>query len=222
MAIAFDNAADSGAVAVTSPQTWSHTVSGSNTALFVSVIGAVGAADVVTGITYSGVPLTKLTDVRIPGDREFDIWYLLGAATGANTISVAFTGTFASGMSVSYNGVSQGALDASGTGTAASGTSYTQSLSTVANNCWVLGAFGNSNRLTSADTGTTQRVNQSAISGLAFVDNNVAVTSGTSVTLGVTQLTAPISSGWAGIMVSIAPFTGVAANHNAFLLMGIG
>lgn len=203
-AIAFDNAADGGSTTST-PLTWPHTVNGTNTILFVATQGGVGATPTTTGVTYNGVAMTRVTAQQIPSDRIIDLWYLVGAPTGSHSVVATFTGTFCAGVSGSYNGVSQGALDNSGANTGSGVTTYTQSLSTVASGCWVLGTFANNNRLTVSSSGTTQRVNETASGGSALVDNNAAVAGSTSVTLGVQQSSSPISSNWAGIMVSIAP-----------------
>jgi hypothetical protein len=123
MAVAFDAVGPSSsgktvAAGFTSPQTWSHTCTGSQLALFVAV--AVGtkapgtdADAVITGVTYAGVAMTFIGR-RHSNDQTagyIELWVLVNPATGANTVSVSITGTFANTTieagSTSFTGVDQ-------------------------------------------------------------------------------------------------------------------
>jgi len=85
MAIAFDATTDGGNTTATS-LTYSHTCTGSNRILFVSVIGAIGS-DNVTGATYAGAAMT-LVDKQASA-RSTYLFYLIAPATGANNVVVS-------------------------------------------------------------------------------------------------------------------------------------
>lgn len=91
---------------------WSHTTAGSDRFLAVAVSIYNGAARTVTGITYNGVALTKLHSITasLEGNtQDFEVWYLINPAVGANTIDVTLSASasFTQGMAMSYNGIDQ-------------------------------------------------------------------------------------------------------------------
>lgn len=216
MAIAFDTSVSGGNSASTS-LTWSHTVTGSNSVLEVVTQGNVAGTDDITSVTYAGVSLTKIDGVQIPSDRYIGLWELINPATGANNVVISFTGSFMQAHSASYTGVAQsGQPDASNKGTATSTTSVTVSVTTVADNCWLVGSFGNASSTPLAGTGTTSR--QAATAGIALFDSNGAKTPPGSFSL---QETFGGSTNLAGIVASIAPFVAGASVSNLAVL-GVG
>jgi len=131
MAIAFG--------AITSRQTSSSgtgpTVSGSDTIGIVYHFG--DTADNLTGVTWGGVAMTKITSVRTPGDRWSSAWYVLAPSSGA---TIACTGsTVNSWFGFYYTGVKQsGQPDASTTNTSSSSTTISTTVNVVASNCWTV------------------------------------------------------------------------------------
>lgn len=141
--IAFDAFTDGGAVAPgSSPLTWSHPCTGSNRALFVPITGEVTA---ITGVTYNGVALTKLITTDFNGSLGYlEVWGLLNPASGANNVSVAWTGSKYLGASAaSYNGVAQFGLPDASNYTDIAGVSssdITTSVTTTAAITWIFSA----------------------------------------------------------------------------------
>lgn len=98
----------------TSPMTWSHTCAGSNRALLVQVYG--GSGMTVTGVTYNGVAMTLLGNITSLIGQPVYLYGLLNPASGANSVSVSFTGTLAEAAAGSYSGVdSFGTVDTDNT-----------------------------------------------------------------------------------------------------------
>lgn len=207
MAIAFDSSSsNSGGSAV-----WSHTCTGSNQILFVLFAPTVG--DTITAATYAGVNMTLLTSFS-SGARVSNLYYLIAPTTGSNSIQFSLSlGNFAYGSSSSYTGVDQvSPIDANNTNTTSAGTTQSTSLTTIADNCWVIESSGsNAGSSLSAGTGTTIR----GTAGRPFnlFDNNAAKTPAGSVTLQTTTTGSDLTY---TIMASFKPSS--PANTNFFLL----
>lgn len=208
MAIALD--ASSSAVGTGSTTTLSHTTSGTNRLLFVSVYEATNAVNC-TGVTYNGVAMTKITQLILT-DRAASFWYLVAPATGANTVAITGVGAYTIVlMAESFTGAKQtGVPDSSNTGSTASATTFSVSTTTVADNCWLVGHLFNSttNGMT-AGTGTTFR-QQPAGGSLAIGDSNGAKTPAGSYSL---ALNADVSANCGIIIASFAPVV----TNNSFL-----
>lgn len=214
MAVAFDAVSNSGY----SPASWSHTCSGNQRLLLVCVTGSSRP----TGITYNGVALTKLASSAGNGTtgKTMELWYLIAPATGSNTIAVSGSPTDYIGIAQSYTGVKQSGFpdaehfvyDSSGAKTTHSGT-----VTTVANNCWLVGWAHTNGGNTSAGANTTQR---SASGSFAFegYDSNAARTPAGSQSLNFSSATSVF---WSSVVVSIAPagFT-LEANAGSYAITG--
>lgn len=220
MAIALDNSAQSSNLSGSSTS-FSYTCTGSNLILIVGVQTTVNQT--VSSITYNGVGLTQIATKATPNSaRGVDLWYLINPATGSNTLAVNLGGAVSNWFSVSvasYTGVKQtGQPDASGSSSANSGlTDVTQSVTTTANNCWLVGIMSNANSLNpTADSGTTLRQSLYNRSGNGYegfyLDSNGAKTPAGSYALGVTA----DSGGGTIIVASIAP-SAAAQTNGAFL-----
>lgn len=139
MAIAYD-AYTSGGVVGTS-LTVSHTCTGSDRFLVAGVLGNTEGNDTITGVTYAGVAMTKIT--KSPpvgsGGRYLYLFHLTNPASGANDVVVSSSSsTFMSTKNASYTGCSQsGQPDSSSTKEQASGTSFSIPTTVVASNCWL-------------------------------------------------------------------------------------
>ena len=103
------------------PFTFSHTTSGSDRLLLVSIAsqpnGDDGVIEVATGVTYGGQALTIVgTEAQGPDNSRIEIWRLVNPPSGANTVSITFNDPFddpvneegASVGAVSFTGVHQG------------------------------------------------------------------------------------------------------------------
>lgn len=147
-AIAHDADSKIGAASTTSPATWNHTCTGSN-GLLVAMFEVKTTTNTFISGLYNSIAMTHLAGASIVDATNaiaFDYWYKIGPSTGSNAISISFT-TGASrrliGVATSLTGVS--AQDASNTasGTVSGSTPQPSvSVTTVADNCWVIGGTG--------------------------------------------------------------------------------
>ena len=157
MAISFD-ASSSGSTTDTS-LTFSHTCTGSNLILFISARTNNNAT--VTGITYNSVAMTRIATgtVNPISSRYVTLFYLLSPATGAHDIVISLSGSDSvGGHGLSYTGALQsGVPDASDT-TSVTGTSSTNDVTTVANNCWIVTTHANSEADSVGTTNITDRI----------------------------------------------------------------
>jgi hypothetical protein len=165
MAIAFDANSQAQGGNPSSSFSWSHTCTGSNLMLVVSVMSNTAADP--TGITYNGVAMTK-GKTGTDANRNCSIWYLANPATGANTVAVTWAGSTAypAGSATSYTGCDTtiGANTASNTAT--SGTTFSVALTTTVSNSFVcVSGVDNNGTLVSASSGSNVRNTQSVPDG---------------------------------------------------------
>jgi len=157
MAIAFDNATVSNGS--TSALTFNHTIGANGTNRIVFVGGTIDGSKTITGATYGGTSMT-LIDSQPSSTTTDYLFYLLNPPTGTSSVVLTGSGTaFIYGGAVSYSGVKQsGQPDNKAKTSTTSGTSLTNSLTTVADNCWTVMSFGNAASGVTAGTGETSRL----------------------------------------------------------------
>lgn len=218
MAIAFDASSTNDSVNWGSGTsvTWSHTCTGSDRILFVAVFN-LGSATLPSGITYNGVAMTMINSQDTDGGGYTEsLWYLVAPSTGANNIVTTWAvsnGLF-NCIATSYTGASQtGQPDSSNTGLALGVTSITTNLTTVANNCWLVGYA----RATGAFTftnGTNGFIRNTGMASgsVVMADSNGVITpaGSTGMTLGRTS-----SSNIYHLVAAFKP-VGSATNTNFF------
>lgn len=177
--MAFVAAADGGNNGgTTNSLTFSYTCgSGSNRLLVVAIAGdVVAGADDITGVTYNGVAMS-LACKTAGGNRFNYFYYLVNPASGANNVVIsATTSHYLLAGAADYTGIS--ALDATNTNSGASITTLTTSLTTIANNCWVI-LIGNSydgGPQQNAGTGSTRRTFDAAFGIWTLFDSAAAIT----------------------------------------------
>jgi hypothetical protein len=116
------SSAGAGAAGQASPLTWSHTCTGADRLLLVGVCFGATVVPTTVAATYNGVAMTELGSVLSNAGTagQARLFALLAPATGANTVSVTYSG--GSGFnsieagSVSFAGVEQASLAAAVTG----------------------------------------------------------------------------------------------------------
>lgn len=208
MAIAVD-ATSSGSASATSV-TVAHTCSGSDRILFVGLWVQINS-DVVTGVTYNGVAMTQVGKVVNAGTEALYLYMLVAPASGTNNIVASKTGSELIQLgAASYTGAKQtGQPDASTTNTG-SGTSLTTSVTTVADNSWLILSAKHTGAA-SAGTNTTLRIDQSGNGQASIYDSNAAQTPAGSKSL---QTTTGASQTYAHVMASFSPATDIAISVN--------
>lgn len=207
MAIAYDNGTYAQATTGTS-LSFAFTVSGSDRILFVMGSDKSSAASVVTGITYNGVALTKITGLNGSGsanDRAISIWYLIAPATGSNNVVISASESVGLRFSaVSYNGVKQSSpIDVSDTSTATGSATISNDVTTSTDNDWAIQFIKDATgSLTySSSTGDTMRLANDA-GGHAIADTGSAITPAGSTTM---TLGNGSSANIGGLMVAFSP-----------------
>jgi hypothetical protein len=212
MAIAFD-AATNPALASATSLTFSHTCSGSDRILFVS---AFVRNQVISSITYNGVSMTEIGTREGPQGGSSDyisLYYLVAPATGVNNVVITIpSSAVIIGGSVSYTGASQtGQPDNSQNNNTTVEATTTTTLTTVADNCWVMGMVrAGSDGNTSASTGTTLRANTAGY--FQMYDKNGPVTPAGSASIITTQ----VSQTTMAKIASFAPSVSASNTGNFF------
>lgn len=152
-----------GGTAVATSITFSHTVTGSFPILFVGIYVS-SASDLVTGITYNAVAMTRIPSgfIAIPSTAEaIYLYYLVGPTTGANNVVATISGgaqtLFAN--ATSYTGARQATtqIDASDNGTSSASTTVTKSITTTINDDWLVGVGRGNAGSATAGANTTLR-----------------------------------------------------------------
>lgn len=165
----------------TTSLTVSHTCTGSNLLLIVSISVNGTSTDIVTGVTYNTVAMTRINSAPVAGLREY-FYSLVAPATGAHNI----VGSISGGnrdirlTACSYTGTAQtGVPDSSNTGTASNPSSSPLTVSTVvaALGCWLVGGTLDDTVTLAAGTGTNLVINSGA-TGNKFFDSNGTVGQG--------------------------------------------
>lgn len=216
MAIARD-ATSQGNVNPGTSLTVSHVCTGSNLLLLVHVLTNNTNEAIITGVTYNGVSMTKIkTQVSETTLRYGYIYGLLAPSTGANNVVVSASSSSVIGAQcVSYTGVKQSGLPDASNSNNTAGDSWTESITTIADNCWHFLARRSDAQMTI--TGGGSKLLEQFGSGLqATFDSNSAITpaGNHSITGTTTQSTQEYS-----INISFAP--AVAASHK-LLTLGVG
>lgn len=227
MAIAFDNATDGGNTS-TSPLTFSHTTTGSNTIGFVAIIGdLIGGADDISAVTWGGSACTliaKVTAAIPPALGNTRIMYLYAKtapATGSQTISISSSANhFLCALTATYTGVNQtGQPEASTTHQSAteSASTLTTSLTTLTDNSWTVLAVQSYDGVAApaASTGATRRKFDAAFGFVAIMDSNAVITPAGSYSMTSTQGSGSLL-GIGHIMAAMAP---PSAGPNRFFIL---
>lgn len=219
MAIALDSAPTGITdVALTNTITRSHTCTGSNLILF-AAFEAFTQSDVMTGATYNGVAMTRINYIGITGGgaQSSYLYYILNPATGANNIvGSASSVTLFRAYGASYTGVQQsGQPDGQNTATGTA-TSASLSITTTADNCWMVLLNTNDTGEPTAGTNSTRRTSTGG-SGFGFFDSNGAITPPQAFSMGWSLTGTPK---WTVNGASFSPSGGVVA-HNLSVL-GVG
>lgn len=159
-------------------------------------------SDLITAVTYGGVSMSLLVKDKGSSDRWGYIFGLLAPSTGTQDLVCTRSGTTYIGRQVAfYEGVKQSGLpDAFNANSRAGTGTLDTSVTTVADNCWLVGYGKSASGNPSAGTATTQR---ESASGFGVYDSNGAKTPAGSYAL---QISVNTAGGL--LVVSLAPETG--------------
>jgi hypothetical protein len=218
MAIAFDTSTSG--FGDTSPVTVSHTCTGSNLLLVVAIT-IYDVTDKVTGVTYNSVAMTRLNVIgpSVTSSLRSYLYYLLGPSTGANNVVVSLSSAENCYVAIgSYTGVKQtGFPDATNTGSATfSSAELTVAVTTVLDNCWLVGSWYSGGSGCTAGAGTIVRRNGDC----SLLDSNGATTPAGSDSLKGTYGAGSSDVGM--IVASFAPAADATGHQKNMLTLGVG
>lgn len=151
MAIAVDATSSGQITSAGTTLTISHTCTGSDLVLVVSVITSAGSDP--SSVTYNSVAMTK----AVGDTTTTSIWYLANPATGANNVVVTHGSSVKMGAGcISFTGANTSApIGVTGTATATD-TNPTKTVTTIYRNSYLLDAtFVNGNPTTTPDGSQT-------------------------------------------------------------------
>lgn len=213
-AVAYDTSTRS-TTGTTSPRTWSHTVTGSNTYMYAAGLYEANAASDMTAMTYNAADMgTALgTTAFVAGSAGVETyWDLINPATGANNVTLSFSSGGAHvGWSMSFSGAAQsGQPDGSSWNgeNSASTASYTMNVTvTAANSLLAAILFGAAGNAITAGTNTTVGFDSVGTGEGATVYSSSAQSAGAK-TMNVTSTAQVFQSG----TISIAPVASGPAN----------
>lgn len=204
MAIAFDAHAEADSGASVSSLSYAHTCSGVNRFLLVSIENANAAGDIVTGVTYAGVSMSRVNTFALSTLGQGYVYQLAAPSLGSNNIVISTsTTTTLAARSASYTGVIQvSPVDNSTTSTTLStSTTFTTTMAVV-DKVWVY-LFAMSDHGVLSGSGTAFFRGGGSATNIADFDSNAAATPA-----GSWSMTATSSSGlssWGTSMVSFKP-----------------
>lgn len=176
-AITFDAVSSSANSNTTNSISWTHTTGTCNNRVL--VVGTQARDDAnqtdtaVTGVTYQGFPLTSIRSDQVlngAGDIRTSLWYLVNPGAGSGTVQITWSSALSRvgvGSAISLCGVDQAAaLDANNGSTATSGTTASTSITTVANNAWIIdNTAGRPGNTITVGANQTERVNRGGLDG---------------------------------------------------------
>lgn len=194
--------------------TFSHTCTGSNRALFVAVWTNVNNTDKITGVTYNGVAMTRVSTATVSTTRAY-LYALANPASGAHNIVISASDSLSDiyASSASYTGVNQTTpYNADATNTTAGATSLGVAVTTTIDQSWVLIMGGGAMTATSITNGTIRYANSPPIG-----DTNGAVTPAGAKTL---TLNWTGSTAAEAISCAIVPMAAVTLNPNGKSING--
>ena len=202
--ISFDAATDGGIALSTSTLSWQHTTSGNDRLLVVEALVIQSSqTESITGVTYNNVPMIEMGhQLNTNGAGTLYLFYLLNPASGNHSVVITKNGTFkeVDGLASSYDNVKQTSQPDSVSNAPQTATisTFTQSITTVANNAWIIWATANGGGVPSV--GTIPTLRESSGNGYALADTNGPVSPP-----GLYSMTENRFGQWVGIMASFAP-----------------
>lgn len=197
--------------------TFSHTVPVASNRLLLVGVSINSSSDLVTGVTYNGVSMTRIDTVQAASTSFRSYSYgLLAPDTGTHDVVVSLSSaTYTYITANTYTGVSQTGLpDSHATGTDASG-AFTLTTTVSATGCWLWG-HNRSNGGMSAGSSTTVTCN-AAWNGYVTTEHSNGTVGTGSQSLNMNS-TPGNETGW--VIVSFAPatYTSVSADLSTNLV----
>lgn len=222
MAIAFDTKTSFTFNASASNITYSHTCSGSDRILFVGV--SVRSTRTVTSVTYNGVAMSQSGSTSGTTGILNYLFYLVNPTTGTNTVSITQSAADTiTSSSISYTGARQILQpDATSVGGPTTTTSYSQSVTTIKDNCWAVlyGDASSGAAITAGSNTIVRNQPEIAFTGAFLIDTNSAKTPNGVDTLNVTSSSQSFSGCMASFSTTAAVDATLTVTFASFILDG--
>jgi hypothetical protein len=203
-AVAFDAFNGDDVTSATS-LTYALTCTGTNLGLVCVVVG--DSTDKISGVTYNSVSLSLVDKFAADGLWTY-AFYLNAPATGAHdvVVSASSSSAFILSCAASYTGVLQsGQPEASAKSSTATGSSHTESVTTLTDNAWTVLCAKAEAGVPAAGTGSTKRGDDGfgGVGVSAIFDSNAPISpaGNNSMTFTAASGANPIGS----IILSLAP-----------------
>lgn len=215
MAIAHDSQGQGFAASGTS-LSFAHACAGTDRILFL-LAGRDTTVDDITGATYNGVAMTLIDTQTNSTDRILKLFYIVAPATGSNNVVISASGGSQAlwGVTSSYTGVQQTGIPDAKSKQSASGTPFTNSVTTVADNCWTILVTTTSATTPAASTGSVLRASNGTVGGEKIFDSNADITPAGNYDMVVTGMGGTVNGPIGFIMASFAPKTTTVYTLNA-------
>lgn len=215
MAIAYDTTSGANPANGTS-FTHAHTCTGTNPHLTVWIMMG-NASDVVTGVTYGGVAMTRRVALSRGGGTGYLFGYTLtNASTGANNVVASASATM-TGIIVYATSHTEADFDSANSKTTIGSTSFNIPTTVVASNSWLLAGVQDNAGNSTAGSGTVKRSALSAGFGQQCYDSNGTVGTG-SQSLNMNNAG---SASWDGVIISIKPYVAPVVARPYFTLLDV-
>lgn len=219
MAIAFDATSKAEYAGGQTSQTVSHTCSGANRLLLVAVLSNSANTDNISGVTYNGSAMTRLTNISPNSGTGFfwALYYMIAPPTGAHDIVATCSASAGMiTMGASYTGVKQTDFpNAQVTSVQDNRTTFTQALTSVADNCWFFSAVCQNVYWFMPSTGVTERNSQSTKYRVIGDSNGPKTPAGSySMSYTIDAGDPDYDTGW--IMIAFEPAPAEVANTTNF------
>lgn len=179
-----------------------HTISftvgnNSDRMLMVHVMDVNDVSTLVTGVTFNGESLTKLSEERRPSARVHTLWYLIAPAVGTYNVVVSTSASTYTGVNiVSWYNVRQTSNPTNTNDVTASGTTtFSPTVTVTESNSMVIAGVGSGSAIT-AGTDTTN-VETGVDAGATIVARSSNMVSSGTTTLNFSKTG---SSNWVAIM----------------------
>lgn len=184
--------------------TYSHTCSWSDRILFVMSVNN-GAWTTISSVTYAWVNMTSIGSIVNTNNSRVELWYLINPSTGANNIVITASASCNQiSKCVSYTWARQSWVpDAFTVNWPTTTTSFTQSVTTVADNCWLIAACAwmSGLAITAWSNTTIRSAMELSLAWSFIIDSNSAQTPAGSKSMNVTSS----SQQFTWVMASFAP-----------------
>lgn len=215
MAIAFDTSASNQSGSASTLNITIAPAIGA-TLLLVTIVPSVSGSTQVTGVTYNGLPMTRINVFNDSLNYSNYVYGILNPTSGSHTVAISLdTSREVRAAATSYTGTNSTSLPSNSTTFTGGATSVSQSITTAKDNSWVWMSLTTAFDTVSAGANTVFRAagDTGSVQANTF-DSNAAIHPAGSATLNATY-----NTGSQGVILEIEAPAAAVANGNFFMAM---